>query len=443
MTPAISIIIPMYNMEKYVGECLESILAQTFQDFEVIVVDDCSTDESCAVVKKYLPSFNNNDDKLRLIESKKNSGLPGIPRNKGIELARGKYLCFVDSDDAITNTALEELFNVAEEFQADVVHCERYFLIDDADFTTDKNLLKEPRAAFNTGFVTEPTFMSEDIEERLDIFAAGKFDWSTCNNFIRRDFIKKNNLKIPSIKICEDGIFSIYLLSLAEKILRVPNVFYIYRKRHGSLSRINAPSIESEIVRWGSLFFQGFTILEKFFSGRKICENQISKKFSIFNFFMKWRLQLISDIYSKAPFFIMDKLVRQELEKVDDQLPLAAYFFDYANLLKLDFIKQYSIKMALMDVLKQVKEDSKRIANEYYKMKDVNQALKDILYKVKIDTEKMSDDLSQIQEKNDELIKMVKKQRAFMNYQRVQVQNLKSVLELESNLQDNQINGGE
>ena len=415
MTPAISIIIPMYNMEKYVGECLESILAQTFQDFEVIVVDDCSTDESCAVVKKYLPSFNNNDDKLRLIESKKNSGLPGIPRNKGIELARGKYLCFVDSDDAITNTALEELFNVAEEFQVDVVHCERYFLIDDADFTTDKNLLKEPRAAFNTGFVTEPTFMSEDIEERLDIFAAGKFDWSTCNNFIRRDFIKKNNLKIPSIKICEDGIFSIYLLSLAEKILRVPNVFYIYRKRHGSLSRINAPSIESEIVRWGSLFFQGFALLEKFFNEHELCENQNEKKLEIFKFYINWRLQLITDYYSQAPLEIMDILVRQEIEKVNDKVTLAAFFFDYMNLIKDDLIKQ------------QV----------------VNKVLTDILQQVKVDSEKMSSDLFQLQEKNDELIKMVKKQRAFMNYQRVQVQNLKSVLELESNLQDNQINGGE
>ena len=56
--PAVSIIIPMYNAEKYIGECLDSILAQTFQDFEVIIVDDCSTDNSCAIVESYLPKFN-------------------------------------------------------------------------------------------------------------------------------------------------------------------------------------------------------------------------------------------------------------------------------------------------------------------------------------------------------------------------------------------------
>lgn len=433
----------MYNMEKYVAECLESILAQTFQDFEVIVIDDCSTDKSCAIVEEYMTAVNKDYDKLRLIRLKKNSGLPGIPRNKGIELARGKYLCFVDSDDAITNTALEELFNLAEKFQAEVVHCERYFLIDDADFTTDKNLLGEPRAAFNPEFVTEPTFMSDNVGERLDIFAAGKFDWSTCNNFIRRDLVERYNLTIPTIKICEDGIFSIYLLSLAEKILRVPNVFYVYRKRHGSLSRINSASIESELKRWGSLFFQGFAMLEKFFSERKICTNQHSRKFEIFRFYMNWRLQLVADGYSYAPLEVMDRMVRKEIEKVDDKVTLAAYFFDYMNLQKIDSVKQQIINKALKNTLHKVKTDSKKMATDYYKLKDVNKALKDILYKVKIDTEKMSDDLSQMQEKNDELIKMVKKQRAFMNYQRVQVQNLKSVLESESNLQDNQINGGE
>ena len=433
----------MYNMEKYIGECLDSILAQTFQDFEIIVVDDYSSDDSCAVVKKYMFVVNKYYDKLRLIRLKENSGLPGIPRNKGMELARGKYLCFVDSDDAITNTALEELFNLAEEFQADVVHCERYFLIDDADFTTDKNLLKEPHAAFNPGFVTEPTFMSEKVDERLDIFAAGKFDWSTCNNFIRRDLVERYNLTIPAIKICEDGIFSIYLLSLAEKVLRVPNVFYIYRKRQGSLSRINANSIESEIKRWGSLFFQGFAILEKFFSERKVCKNQYSKKLEIFRFYINWRLHLVTDIYSHVPLEIVDNLIRKEIEQVDDKLTLAAYFFDYMNLQKMDSVKQQMVNKALQATLHKVKSDSEKKSKDVYKLQDVNEALKDILYKVRADSEKMSNDFYQLQEKNDELIKIVKKQRALMNYQRVQVQNLKSVLEIESNLQDNQVNDGE
>ena len=73
--PAVSIVIPMYNAEKYIGECLDSILAQTFQDFEVIVVDDCSTDKSCDVVESYLPKFNRGGvEKLSLLHCSFNSG---------------------------------------------------------------------------------------------------------------------------------------------------------------------------------------------------------------------------------------------------------------------------------------------------------------------------------------------------------------------------------
>ena len=101
MTPKISIIMAMYNVEKYLEDCLESLLAQTFQDYEIIIVDDCSTDNSCAVAESYMKIFNKKaQEKLRLIRSEKNSGSGGMPRNIGISFARGKYIYFVDSDDA-------------------------------------------------------------------------------------------------------------------------------------------------------------------------------------------------------------------------------------------------------------------------------------------------------------------------------------------------------
>ena len=79
----------MYNVEKYVGQCLGSLLSQTFQDFEVIVVDDCSTDNSIEVVKKYIPNFKN---RLQIIKLDKNSGNAALPRNMGLRLSRGKYI---------------------------------------------------------------------------------------------------------------------------------------------------------------------------------------------------------------------------------------------------------------------------------------------------------------------------------------------------------------
>ena len=93
--PAVSIVVPMYNSEKYIGECLDSILAQTFKDYEVVIVDDCSTDKSCDVVKSYMPKFKGQSS-LNLVHSDKNSGgIPSIPRNLGIRLSSGEYILFV------------------------------------------------------------------------------------------------------------------------------------------------------------------------------------------------------------------------------------------------------------------------------------------------------------------------------------------------------------
>lgn len=97
--PAISVIIPVYNAEKYIQQCLSSILIQTFQDYEVIVVDDCSTDDSIKIIELMMPIFK---DKLKLIKRSKNSGSPAIPRNIGMRCSRGKYISFIDNDDVFT-----------------------------------------------------------------------------------------------------------------------------------------------------------------------------------------------------------------------------------------------------------------------------------------------------------------------------------------------------
>ena len=123
--PAISVIIPMYNAQQYVRECLDSLLAQTFQDFEVIVVDDCSTDNSFAVVKNYMPRFKG---RLRLAQTAKNSGGGGyIPRNIGLEMATGEYVYFMDADDFILLSALETLYEAAIIYDADVVYFSSHY----------------------------------------------------------------------------------------------------------------------------------------------------------------------------------------------------------------------------------------------------------------------------------------------------------------------------
>lgn len=125
---AVSVIIPLYNAEKYIGECLDSVLAQTFQDFEVIVVDDASTDNSRAVVESYVEKFGG---RLTVTNLKENSGSGAMPRNKGLLLSQGEYIFFLDADDMITPTALEELYALAKDYKADVVYCEKFYNADE------------------------------------------------------------------------------------------------------------------------------------------------------------------------------------------------------------------------------------------------------------------------------------------------------------------------
>ena len=120
--PKISVIIPMYNAEKYIRQCLISVLASKFNDYEVLVVDDCSTDNSVAEVKKLLPHF---DGRLKIFATEKNSRGAGVPRNIGIKNSSGKYVTFIDNDNMILPDALENLFETAETYGADVVHTEK------------------------------------------------------------------------------------------------------------------------------------------------------------------------------------------------------------------------------------------------------------------------------------------------------------------------------
>ena len=107
MIPKISVIVPMYNVEKYVGCAIQSLLNQTFTDFEAIFVDDCSTDKTLEIAKGF------NDNRIRIVQNAKNFGMPGLVRNIGIDLAKGKYIYFLDSDDAMLPYCLELLYSKA------------------------------------------------------------------------------------------------------------------------------------------------------------------------------------------------------------------------------------------------------------------------------------------------------------------------------------------
>ena len=148
--PKVSVIIPMYNAEKYLSVCLESLLIQTFQDFEVIIVDDCSTDNSLAIAESFLERFGG---RLKIISLEENTGSGAVPRNVGFEHASGKYIFFMDNDDLLIDIALETLYNYAEKNLATIVCMSKYFSCDEE--IVPKNLTEE---TWSSDFIPDEAF---------------------------------------------------------------------------------------------------------------------------------------------------------------------------------------------------------------------------------------------------------------------------------------------
>ena len=232
--PAVSVIIPLYNAEKYIGECLDSILAQTFQDFEVVVVDDCSTDNSVAVVESYAKKF---DGRLKIVKAKKNHGNPGVPRNIGLNFSRGEYVYFMDNDDLITATALEEMHGLALKFNVDVVYMHKCFTKTDDDGRETTKVTSFLEDATLKATLSAPVFLSDDVAERMKLALNGTLRVMPWLKFLKRNFLVAEEITFPQIKVSEDDFWTIEVLCSAKKILSAPNIVYINRDNPNSLTR--------------------------------------------------------------------------------------------------------------------------------------------------------------------------------------------------------------
>ena len=333
--PAVSVIIPMFNAEKYVGECLDSVLNQTFQNFEVIVVDDCSTDSSVDVVKSYAPKFNG---RLQLVHMNKNSGGAGFPRNKGINLARGEYFLSIDADDVISPTALEELYSIAKEFDADVVACEKYYNVP-AGHWYDENFIKDLMAYSyqNANLVDKPTFLTDDLSERVQRFSRSGFLWNVWSKLIRRDFIFENEFTFANT-IIEDMIFTGCLVFTAKRFVLVPNVINFYREIDGSVSRTKERGFPF-FRRYVKALTSSFAYFNEFLSGREFFRQHPDMKYlalkkvwdEVTNYFIL--------MYDQFPPYEFDEILREELS-CGDNLALSAFACNMTNAYRL-----YSVQL--------------------------------------------------------------------------------------------------
>lgn len=208
MNPEVSVIIPVFNNEDHLADCLNSVLNQSFNALEVICIDDSSEDKSGDI----LQNFENSDARLRVIKNKKNLGA-GVSRNIGIEAAKCKFLRFVDADDLLTHESTEKLHNRAIETGADLVRGSLAIFCDD-----------------NPSVFQEVISVQDKMRTQLSNEEQLWIPWWHTSYLIASDLVYKHNLRYPDLVIGEDPVFLASVLIHANHISLLSNIVYLYRK---------------------------------------------------------------------------------------------------------------------------------------------------------------------------------------------------------------------
>ncbi|MBE8954677.1 MAG: glycosyltransferase family 2 protein [Quinella sp. 2Q5] len=321
--PTVSVIIPMYNSERYIGSCVASVLNQTLKNLEVVCVDDCSTDNTVKIVSEMAQK----DNRIRLIRHGRNSGAAGQPRNTGMRMSRGKYIGFLDSDDMYTPTAMAELVEVAEKFQADVVHTEQVY------FPENQVIDVTPETKFTTfskekgGFCTEPTLETDNLAQRVQMFCTGRlFGW-VHNKLYRRDYLMEKNLRFDDLLTSEDIVFYFKVVCTAPRLVRVPNIIYIYRHNPNSITR-KMVSIEQSLHALTHLMIEGSKVMDDFMADYTFFVKNPAYRQLPIDYIVQQHLIWTQRFYDKYTTAQLDALIRKELSKYcGDFVPFFAYLY--------------------------------------------------------------------------------------------------------------------
>lgn len=212
-SPMISVIIPVYNAEKTIARCIDSVLEQTYQDFEILLIDDGSTDGGSEICITYAEK----ESRIRYI--KKDNGGVSTARNRGVDEAQGKYITFIDSDDWFESATLERLVTTAEKHDADLVipRTRMYFCKPDGSF--DKYVYNDDDF--------DMLVIGSDIAGNFEKLRESWALYSTCGRLYRREFLITSELRFNvHIKVLEDLCFNLSCLQEVKTLVHISDVLY-------------------------------------------------------------------------------------------------------------------------------------------------------------------------------------------------------------------------
>ena len=343
----ISIVVPVYNVEKYLKDALESIINQTYKNIEILLVDDGSKDSSGIICDEYAEK----DNRVRVFHQE-NKGLSGA-RNTALNNATGKYIMFIDSDDTFELNACEKMYKAIEKYNADYVIGNYIYM--------DEDGTKWNKAVFSEEKYDEFKLSIKDYEKSFYIMNSGVW-----NKIFRKSFLDNIQIKFEEGLPAEDAIFTTYCFIKSTNVYYIPSIVYNYRQRksdsisveltHGYFSGINKAykiiynnfKINNELEYYRYFYAKSMNyILYKFIDSTKIKKEE---KIEIINE-MKWFYELGFEI--KVPTIL--KPIKYIIESIKEN--------DYEQTLKYFEILSQIRKM----LPKELKEKMSKPNAETYK----------------------------------------------------------------------------
>lgn len=247
MERLVSIIIPVYNVENYLGECLNSVINQTYSNLEIILINDGSTDKSGKICDEYALL----DKRIKVIH-KKNEGVSSA-RNMGIDLAKGEYIAFVDSDDLINEKYISSMYQNCIETNSDLTFC-RFSKYEDGRVIKVQEKMPECLEV-NINEVNFVNFICQFFNFKKNIFG------SCCRTLYKKDIIKSNRFN-PNIKISEDLLFLLQTMLTSKRISSVNEHLYFYRQSRKSTTSLykkkylnSQLTLHKELQKFFNLFY--------------------------------------------------------------------------------------------------------------------------------------------------------------------------------------------
>lgn len=218
----VSVVVPVYNVQDYLEQCLDSLVNQTLSEIEIVCVNDGSTDSSPAILEKY----SSKDSRIRIV-TQKNKGLSGA-RNTGMKYIKGEYVCFIDSDDWLEANALEELYEMSRKLDLDMIFYQM------RNYIEDRNEFEDTQ--YGSVGVLDSSYEGKifTYEDVLNVLF--KLPHSPCSKLFKTSFLRELDVEFPENLNYEDVLFFYKVFLKAKRVSFLRKPFYIYRTRADSIT---------------------------------------------------------------------------------------------------------------------------------------------------------------------------------------------------------------